>query len=182
MNLKNIIYNCEKNMIFHLEKLKKFFSEYRIDKVNESIFKKIFLSDRNVYLLNISSLILLDFLTVKIQPWEKDPKLFSSIEKAIIDANIDASVTNKGDFIIVKFPKITKEKRIKIVNNLKLEANFTKIKIREIRKKNNNFLRKKIKSSKDEIKNLEKKIQFLTDKYIKEVDKYYINKKKKILL
>ena len=57
----------------------------------------------------IANISTIDPQTLKIEPWDK--KVLPDIEKAIYDANIGLAPQNQGDYILVKVPQLTQERR-----------------------------------------------------------------------
>lgn len=118
---------------------------------------------------------------IQIQPWEKN--MLREIEKAILTSDIGINPTNDGSLIRLVFPELTEERRKELVKDVKKKGEAAKVAIRNIRRDGNDAL-KKLKGSEvseDEIKDLETKLQKLTDKYIAEVDKSVEAKSKEVL-
>ena len=106
-----------------------------------------------------------------IQPWES--KLIKDIEKAILASDIGITPTNDGKSIRLVFPELTEERRKELAKDVKKKGDAAKTAVRNIRRDANDAYKKLKKEedvSEDEIKELEDKIQKLTDKYIKDVD------------
>ena len=118
---------------------------------------------------------------IQIQPWEK--KLIREIEKAIQMSDIGINPTNDGSVIRLVFPELTEERRKELVKDVKKKGEAAKVAVRNIRRDANDYLKKLGKSdvSEDEIKDLEEKVQKMTDKYIKDIDKAVEEKSKEIL-
>ena len=107
---------------------------------------------------------------IVIQPWER--KMIKPIEKAINMSDIGINPTNDGQVIRLVFPELTEERRKQLVKDVKKKGEQAKVAVRNIRRDGNDSF-KKLKGtdiSEDEIKDLEKELQKLTDKYVKEVD------------
>src|SRR5690606_30352952 len=122
-----------------------------------------------------------DARTLIIQPWEKN--LLSTIEKAILEANIGLTPQNDGSIIRLNIPPLTEERRRDLVKKVKEEAEKGKVAVRNIRKEANDVI-KKLKNdgvSEDEIKAGEGEVQKLTDKYIADVDRLAEIKEKDIM-
>lgn len=118
---------------------------------------------------------------IQIQPWEKN--MLREIEKAILTSDIGINPTNDGSLIRLVFPELTEERRKELVKDVKKKGEAAKVAIRNIRRDGNDAL-KKLKGSEvseDEIKDLETKLQKLTDKYIAEVEKSVEAKSKEVL-
>ena len=84
----------------------------------------------------------------------------------------------------INFPELTEERRKELVKDVKKKGESAKVAIRNIRRDANDAFKKQNKAneiSEDELKNLEDKVQKLTDKYIAEIDKAIDVKSKEIL-
>ena len=105
---------------------------------------------------------------IQIQPWEKN--MLKVIEKAI----------QISDLV---FPELTEERRKDLAKDVKKKGEAAKVAIRNIRRDGNDAF-KKLKGtevSEDEIKDLGERLQKLTDKYIKDVDKEVEAKTKEVM-
>lgn len=118
---------------------------------------------------------------LQIQPWEAS--MVKVIEKAILTSDLGIHPSNDGRIIRLVFPELTEERRKDLVKDVKKKGEAGKVAIRNIRRDANDYLKKlgKTDVSEDEIKDLENKIQKLTDKYIKDIDKAVEEKSKEIL-
>lgn len=117
-----------------------------------------------------------------IQPW--DSSLIKAIEKAIQNSDIGINPSNDGKVIRLVFPELTEERRKDLVKDVKKKGEQAKVAVRNIRRDANDFLKKQNKAneiSEDDLKSNEEKVQKMTDKYIKEVDKAIEAKSKEIL-
>jgi ribosome recycling factor len=82
------------------------------------------------------------------------------------------------------FPELTEDRRKDLVKDVKKKGEAAKVAIRNIRRDANDFLKKQNKASvisEDELKTNEEKVQKMTDKFIKEVDKAIDTKSTEIL-
>lgn len=117
-----------------------------------------------------------------IQPWE--PNMVRVIEKAILTSDLGINPTNDGKVIRLAFPELTEERRKDLAKDVKKKGEAAKVAVRNIRRDANDAFKKLGKSSdisEDEVKELEEKVQKLTDKYIANVDKAVEEKTKEIL-
>ena len=119
-----------------------------------------------------------DGRTLTIQPWEKT--LLPEIEKGILQANLGFNPLNMGEYLIINIPPLTEERRKELVKLVKVEAENSKISIRNARKDANSEI-KKTSSSEDLQKNAVIDIQDLTNQYILKVDDIIYAKEKEIL-
>ena len=119
---------------------------------------------------------------IQIQPWESS--LIKEIEKAIMVSDIGITPSNDGRIIRLVFPELTEERRKELVKDVKKKAENAKVAIRNIRRDGNDTIKKSQKSneiSEDEAKQLEDKIQKLTDKYVGMIDNVMESKSQEIM-
>ena len=119
---------------------------------------------------------------IQIAPWEKS--LLKAIEKAILPSDLGINPNNDGSVIRLIFPELTEERRKDLVKEVKKKAEEGKVAIRNIRRDGNDAFKKLAKTedvSEDEIKQLEEKLQKMTDKYVKEIDALMETKSKEIM-
>lgn len=117
-----------------------------------------------------------------IQPW--DVSILKEIEKAIQKSDLGIAPQNDGKVIRLSFPPLTEERRKELVKTVKKYSEEAKIQIRNIRRDAmDDFKDRKKKSeiTEDDLKGMEKDIQTLTDKFIKEIDDITASKEKEIL-
>ena len=108
---------------------------------------------------------------IQIQPW--DASLIKDIEKAILASDLGLTPANDGKVIRLVFPELTEERRKELVKDVKKKGEEAKVAIRNIRRDANDAVKKEAKSneiSEDEQKQLEDKVQKLTDQYVKKID------------
>lgn len=121
-----------------------------------------------------------DARTLNIQPWEKT--MLVPIEKAIMLANLGFTPANDGVMIRINMPPLTEERRKDLVKKTKAEGEHGKVGIRTVRREANEQIKKESKSvPEDVVKDLENKIQQLTDQFIVLVDKHVEGKEKEIM-
>ncbi|MEA5039442.1 MAG: ribosome recycling factor [Clostridiaceae bacterium] len=117
-----------------------------------------------------------------IQPW--DVSALKLIEKAIQTSDIGINPQNDGKVIRLLFPQLTEERRKELTRDVKKTAEETKIAVRNIRRDAVDVFKKQQKASEiteDDLKQLEKDIQDLTDKFCKQVDEEAAHKEKELL-
>ena len=117
-----------------------------------------------------------------ITPWDKST--LKSIEKAIQASDIGINPQNDGKMLRLNFPPLTEDRRKEIVKDVHKIAEGSKVQIRNVRRDAIEDLKKMKKGgdlTEDDLKDGEKKVQDLTDKYIKMVDKISADKQKEIM-
>ncbi|MEZ4895140.1 MAG: ribosome recycling factor [Saprospiraceae bacterium] len=68
-------------------------------------------------LTQVANVQIADARTIVIQPWEKN--MLSTIERAIINANIGITPANDGEQIRLSVPPLTEERRVEMVKKAK---------------------------------------------------------------
>ena len=109
--------------------------------------------------------------TLTIQPW--DASLLKAITKAIQTSDIGINPQNDGKVIRLTFPPLTEERRKDLIKQVSKEGEASKVAIRNIRRDAMDkwkTAKKKSEMTEDELKDAEKDMQKLTDKYIKQID------------
>lgn len=119
---------------------------------------------------------------IQIQPWEAS--MVKEIEKAILSSDLGINPTNDGKMIRLIFPELTEERRKELAKDIKKKGEGAKVAVRNIRRDAMDHFKKVGKAediSEDEIKDLEDKIQKLTDSYVAKIDKAVEAKSQEIL-
>ena len=119
---------------------------------------------------------------IQIQPWDKT--MIKAITKAIQTSDLGINPNNDGSVIRLVFPELTEERRKELVKDVKKKGEAAKVAIRNIRRDANDTFKKLGKKedvSEDEIKELEGKVQKMTDKFIADIDKAVEDKTKEIM-
>ena len=109
--------------------------------------------------------------TLVIQPW--DGTLLKGIEKAILVSELGINPQNDGKVIRLTFPQLTEERRKELTKQVKKYGENGKVAIRNIRRDamtKIQAMEKKSEITEDDMKDLEKELQKVTDKRIKEID------------
>ena len=117
-----------------------------------------------------------------IQPW--DPSLLKSIEKAILTSDLGINPQNDGKVIRLNFPQLTEERRKDLTKQVRKYAEGGKVAIRNIRRDEMDKIKaakKKSEITEDDAKEMEKKLQDLTDRFIKKIDELCAEKEKELM-
>ncbi len=120
--------------------------------------------------------------TLMVQPW--DASILHEVEKAILKADIGLTPNNDGKALRINFPPLTEERRKELVKAVSKRAEEAKVVIRGIRRDALETFKSQKKNgeiTEDDLKDIEKDVQDLTDKYIKEIDSIAANKDKEIM-
>ena len=113
-----------------------------------------------------------------IQPW--DVSLVKAVEKGIQVANLGFNPIADGKLLRVPLPEMSRERREEFVKVAHKMAEEGRVHVRNVRRECLEIL-KKAKLPDDETKRLEKEIQTITDKTIKDIGDHLANKEKELL-
>ena len=120
--------------------------------------------------------------TLLIQPW--DTSAVKSIEKAIQNSDLGINPQNDGRSLRLSFPQLTEERRKELVKQIRKYAENGKVAIRNIRRDAmDNFKKqeKKAEITEDEMKQVEKDLQKLTDDSCRKLDALLAKKEKELM-
>ncbi|PWN65911.1 ribosome recycling factor [Chryseobacterium oncorhynchi] len=120
-----------------------------------------------------------DAMTISIQPWDRTA--INAIEKAIINSNLGFAPSNNGENIILNVPPLTEERRRELAKQAKVEAENTKVTVRNARQDGLKELKKLDGVSEDVVKGVEEEIQTYTDKYVKLCEEHLKTKEAEIM-
>lgn len=130
----------------------------------------------------VGSVAVLDVHMLTVTPWDKS--MLQPIERGIIAANLGLNPSIDGNLIRVPIPPLNEERRKELVKLVKKFGEEGKIAVRNIRRDENEQLKKMEKEehfSEDDRKRGEAEVQKYTDKYVKEVDNLLAIKEKEIM-
>ncbi len=118
--------------------------------------------------------------TILIQPW--DGSMLKNIEREILKSDIGITPQNDGKVLRIVFPELTENTRKEIAKKISQLAEKYKISVRNIRQDSLKHIKNKKSdgATEDEIRNSEKKIQNLTDKYVLKIDELCSKKVKEV--
>lgn len=117
-----------------------------------------------------------------IQPW--DASTLKEIEKAINTAEIGINPSNDGKVIRLSFPALTEERRKELVKDISKRAEEGKVAVRNVRRDAMDDIKKLKKDNQiteDDQKDGEKKLQDITDSYIKQIEEMEKAKEQEVL-
>lgn len=180
-----------KNLSVFEEKMKKSISvlesemkAVRAGRANPAILDKVAVEYYGAMspLTQIANVSVPDARTIMVQPW--DASILGEIEKAILKSDIGITPNNDGKAIRLNFPPLTEERRKELVKGIHKKGEDAKVAIRSIRRdamEDAKLQKKNGEITEDDVKDLEKDIQKLTDNYIKDIDVVISAKEKEIL-
>lgn len=123
-----------------------------------------------------------DARTLVITPYDRST--LKAMEKAILTSDVGITPSNDGTVIRLIFPQLTEERRKELTKQVAKKGEEAKIALRNIRRTANDIVKKAKKDStmtEDEVSDAEKRIQEVTDKFIKMIDTITATKDKEIM-
>ncbi|MBI1977221.1 MAG: ribosome recycling factor [Candidatus Omnitrophica bacterium] len=132
-------------------------------------------------LKGVASISTPDTKTIVIQPW--DMGALSAVEKGISTSGLGLVPQNDGKVIRIKMPPLTEERRAEIDRLIRKIAEDGRVSIRNVRHEANDHIKKLEKSSvigEDVSKVNQKKVQDITDRFIKLIDEALAKKESEI--
>lgn len=160
------------------------FTSIRTGQANASLLDCIFVDyyGSRTPVTQVASVTVPEARLLVVQPWDKG--LLKEIEKAILQSDLGLVPMNDGNLIRMAIPQLTEERRKELSKVVNKKAEEAKVAIRNIRRDGNDFLKKEEKNSdvsKDVIKEVQDKIQKLTDQKIKDLEAVTDKKIKEIM-
>ena len=157
----------EEKMDKSLDSLLSEFSSIRAGRANPHVLDKIRIDyyGQPTPLQQVANISVPEARTLMIQPWESS--LIKEIEKAILCSDLGITPNNDGKAVRLNFPELTEDRRKEMSKDVKKKGENAKVAIRNIRRDANDAFKKQNKAneiSEDELKDLEDKVQKLTDK------------------
>jgi len=180
---KNVLDETEKKMLKSLEAIRQEFQNLHTGRASVTLIENVKVDYYNNIspLKGLASISTPDAKTLVIQPW--DISSLSAIEKAISTSGLGLVPNNDGKVIRLKMPELTQERRVELDRLIRKIAEEGRVSIRNIRHEANDAVKKLEKAatiSEDISKGTQKKVQELTDKYIKLIDEALAKKEQDI--
>ncbi len=174
----------EEKMKKTIESLQGDFGSVRAGRANAQVLDKIRVEYYGVPtpINQIGGITSPDSRTLVIQPWDK--AALKLIEKALNESDLGIHPQNDGSSIRLSFPQLTEERRMELTKQVRKYAENGKIAIRNIRRDAMDTFKAQKKKSEitdDDLKDIEKDMQDLTDKMCKEIDTLLDKKQKELM-
>jgi ribosome recycling factor len=176
--------DTEDHMQKAVESAQRSFNTIRTGRANASLLDRITVMyyGAETPLRSVCTISTPDSGTISIQPFERN--LLGPIEKAISMSDVGLVPNNDGNVIRLNIPTLTTERRKEFTKMAAKLAEEGKVSVRNIRRDSIDAVRKQAKNSEiseDESKDLQDKVQKLTDKYTAKIDELLAAKEKEIM-
>ncbi|HAG82634.1 MAG TPA: ribosome recycling factor [Cyanobacteria bacterium UBA12227] len=175
--------DVESHMQKAVEATQRDFNTIRTGRANASLLDRVTVEyyGTPTPLKSLASINTPDASTITIQPYDRNS--LTLIEKAISLSDIGLTPSNDGQVIRLNIPPLTSDRRKEFVKTAGKLAEEGKVSIRNIRRDAVESVRKQEKKaeiSEDEARDIQDKIQKLTDKYTAKIEELLAEKEKDI--
>ena len=179
-NTKDLQNKMDKTIASYEENL----STIRASQANPSVLNRVTFDywGTPTEITAVANVKIADAKTLVIAPY--DASTLKAIEKAIQTSDIGINPNNDGKVIRLIFPQLTEERRRELAKQVQKMGESAKVAIRNIRRDANDDIKKQKKDNiltEDDVKDAEKAVQDITDKYIKNIDNLSAAKEKEIM-
>ncbi len=163
----------EQKMTKTLEVLNSEFASIRVGRANPAVLDRLTIEyyGTQTPIAQVASISSPEARTLVIQPW--DASATKAIEKAINASDLGINPQNDGKVIRLVFPPLTEERRRDLAKQVHKLGEDAKVAVRNVRRDAMDAFKaakKKAEITEDDLKEIEKDIQTMTDKYVKEVE------------
>lgn len=175
--------DVESNMQKTVEATQRSFNTIRTGRANSSLLDRVVVEyyGSPTPLKSLASINTPDASTITIQPFDRGS--VSAIERAISLSDVGLTPNNDGSVIRLNIPPLTSDRRKEFVKLAGKLAEEGRVAVRNIRRDAVDSIRKQEKNGElpeDEAKDLQDKVQKLTDKYTGKIDELLAEKEKDI--
>lgn len=175
--------DAEDHMKKAVEATQRSFNTIRTGRANATILDRVMVEyyGAQTPLKSLANISTPDASTILVQPFDRGS--LSLVEKAISMSDVGLVPNNDGNVIRLNIPPLTSDRRKEFVKIAAKYAEEGKVSIRNIRRDAVDSIRKQEKASEiseDEARDLQDKVQKLTDKYVARVDELLAEKEKDI--
>lgn len=182
--MKELKKATEEKMNKRIESYEHELSTIRAGRANPAVLDKILIDYYGVptHINQMAAVSVQEARILVIQPW--DISTLKSIEKGILASDLGINPTNDGKTIRIVFPQPTEERRKDLVKQVHKYGEEGKVSIRNIRRDTMDkfkLMKKNSEITEDDLKECEKDIQNMTDKFCKKIDEINTAKEKEIM-
>lgn len=182
--MKEIINTAKEKMNKSFNALNNEFAAIRAGRANSAVLDKVMVDyyGAPTPVNQMAAISVSEARILVIQPWDKSS--LKLIEKAILASDVGITPTNDGSAIRLVFPQLTEERRKELCKTIKKYGEECKVTVRSVRRdaiEKFKAMKKNSEITEDDMKDCEKKVQDITDKFCDDVDKAVAAKEKEIM-
>ncbi len=182
--MKEQLNSAKEKMQKTLDSLAREFSSVRAGRANPEVLNKVQAEYWGTMtpISQMASISVTEARTLLIQPY--DMSALKAIEKAIQTSDIGINPNNDGKSIRLIFPQLTEERRKELCKSIKKYGEEAKVSVRAVRRDvmdKFKAMKKNSEITEDDLKQCEKDLQKIVDKFCDEIDSMVEAKEKEIL-
>lgn len=182
--MKEIIDKTKEKMEKSIAALERELGTIRAGRANPTVLDRIMVDyyGASTPINQMASISVAEARILVVQPF--DATQLKPIEKAIQASELGINPTNDGRVLRIAFPQLTEDRRKELCKQVSKICEESKVAVRNIRRDGMDKIKAKKKANEiteDDVKDAEKDIQKLTDKYVEQVDKIGEAKDKEIM-
>lgn len=182
--MKELLQKAESRMHKRIDHLAGDFAAVRAGRANPAVLDKIMVDyyGTPTPINQLAAVSVTEARTLTIQPW--DASVIHPIEKAIQTSDLGINPQTDGKTLRIIFPPLTEDRRKELVKDIRKMAEETKISLRNVRRETiekSKAMKKSGELTEDDLKQVEKKVQDLTDRFVRETDKLVEKKEKEVM-
>lgn len=182
--MKDTMKTAETKMQKCFANLEHEFSTIRVGRANPAVLDKIMVDyyGAPTPIQQMAAISVSEARVLVIQPW--DASSLKLIDKAIQASDLGITPVNDGKLLRLTFPPLTEERRKDLVKQIRKYGEEGKVTIRSIRRdtlEKFKDMKKKSEITEDDLKDCEKQMQKMTDKFVELVDKAVETKEAEIM-
>jgi ribosome recycling factor len=182
--MKNTLNTAKEKMQKTIDALAREFGAVRAGRANPEVLNKVQAEYWGAMtpVTQMASVSVTEARTLLIQPY--DASALKAIEKAILMSDIGINPTNDGKALRLVFPQLTEERRKELCKGIKKYGEEAKVSVRSVRRDimdKFKTMKKNSEITEDDMKQGEKDLQKIVDKFCDQIDSMVADKEKEIL-
>ena len=182
--MKEVIDNTKERMGKCINALESELGTIRAGRANPTVLDKITVDYYGVPtpINQMASVSVAEARILVVQPY--DASQLKPIEKAIQASDLGINPANDGRVLRITFPQLTEDRRKELCKQVSKICEDSKVAVRNVRRDGMDKIKAKKKANEiteDDVKEAEKDIQKLTDKFVDQIDKIGEDKNKEIM-
>ena len=182
--MKEVIDNTKERMGKCINALESELGTIRAGRANPTVLDKITVDYYGVPtpINQMASVSVAEARILVVQPY--DASQLKHIEKAIQASDMGINPANDGRVLRITFPQLTEDRRKELCKQVSKICEESKVAVRNVRRDGMDKIKAKKKANEiteDDVKEAEKDIQKLTDKFVEQIDKIGDEKSKEIM-
>lgn len=184
MNMKEVLDKTKERMGKCINALESELGTIRAGRANPTVLDKITVDyyGAPTPINQMASVSVAEARILVVQPY--DATQLKPIEKAIQASDLGINPANDGRVLRITFPQLTEDRRKELCKQVSKICEESKVAVRNVRRDGMDKIKAKKKANEiteDDVKEAEKNIQKLTDKFIEQIDKIGEDKDKEIM-